>query len=192
MKAPSFPSPPASSPASLLHKAVNPVVRKLLPKLAVRPYGMHPLAWAIFIRSGVPVSRIGQCIGHALASKGTHGKTGVYRGADYGACFDLHVLDLTHEQAVRNVVMPLSALGIVVFLRVPGADGWPSSQAYHAHCIYPGCNMTVQVAHQVQDWLATPMLNGLARHLPYNLYSVTSALRQAVIRLFAQHKIVVI
>jgi hypothetical protein len=78
--------PVAKAIVAAVHKAVTPIAKKL--NLPVRPYGMHPLAFALYVKSGLPVSRIGQTIGNAKASAGTHCKTGEYQGHDYGACFD--------------------------------------------------------------------------------------------------------
>ena len=175
-----------------VHKVVSPVVRVALPKAKIRPFGLHPLAWKLYLKSGISVGRIGQTIGNARASAGTHCKTGVYEGADYGACFDLRVHDLPLRQVIQNVAVPLMALGFAVYMRVPGCNGWPLSDVYHVHCIYPACNMTAEVAHQVVDWLAAPSRNGLASHETYTAYQPTTANRAACKALYADHKLVVV
>lgn len=183
---------PPPSPKAVLHKAVSPIMRTVVPSLPIRPFGFHPLAWALFLKSGVSCTRVGQVIGSAKASKGTHAQTGVYQGAPFGACFDMHVTDMTHAQVIHNIVQPLAALGFVPYMRVPGEDHWPASEAYHVHVVYPGCAMVTSVAHQVEDWLGAPLKNGLASHVPYHAYANTHDERLAAKTLFANHTVVTV
>ena len=175
-----------------VHQVAAPLVHTVLPNAPLRKYGVHPLMWQILQEIGIPASRCGQAIGHAAASVGTHVKTGVYDGADYSPCLDFHVTDLSHADALTYIVTPLAARGCPAFLRVPGADGWPAADAYHVHAIYPGCNLTPIVAHQVMDWLSVPTRNGLARHQPFEAYKASPSDREACKALFAEHKIVIV
>ena len=172
-----------------VHKAASPVIRKLLPNMAFRPYGMHPVAYALFTQTGLSHRRIGQTIGHAAASAGTHVKTGEYEGHDYSPCFDLRVHDLTHAEAIKQIVRPMSALGFAAYMRVPGSDHWPSSEIFHVHCIFPGCHVTEQVNHQLEDWLSEPLLNGLASHVPYRAYETTHDERLEAQKLYRSHEV---
>lgn len=174
---------------STLHKVVGPALRVVAP--SVRPYGMHPLAWALYRQAGISPWRVGQTIGNALASAGTYCKVGEYQGHDYGACFDLRVSDLGTATIVQQIVRPLAALGIAAYVRIPGHDHWPASDARHVHCIYAGANMTEQVEHQVKDWLnEAETLNGLASHVKYTLYQTTHDERAACQAVFATHKVI--
>jgi hypothetical protein len=173
---------------NLIHKVISPVIRTHAPNAQIRVYGMHPLAWAAYLATGLPVSRIGQTIGHAAASAGTHVKTGVYKGADYSPCFDLRIHDLTDDEC-RAILVKLADHGIAAFYRKPGHDHWPSTEIRHIHAIWPDCQMTPIVERQVHDWLCTPVLNGLASHAPYVFFQNTHGQRLLVRILFArQHK----
>lgn len=173
---------------TIVSKVVTGAAKVVAPNAPIRPYGMHPLAFGLYLKTGIPVRRIGQTIGNAPASAGTHCKVGEYQGHDYGACFDLHVSDLSHNTVIEDIVTPLALVGFAAFMRVPGSDHWPIGDAYHVHCIYPGANMTEQVSHQVQDWLnESETLNGLAFHVRYGAYQASHEERLSCRVLFKTH-----
>ena len=175
-----------------IHQAVAPLIHAALPDAPIRKYGIHPLLWDILVAIGIPPSRCGQSIGSAAASAGTHVKTGVYQGSDYSPCLDFRITDMSHADALTYILKPLAARGVCAFLRVPGADGWPSTEAYHLHAIYPACNLTPIVAHQVMDWLSLPTRNALRGHDVYGAYNASASDREACKALFAEHKVVIL
>ncbi len=153
----------------------------------VRPYGFHPLGWKAFLKTGISVERVGQTIGGARASGGTHLKDGEYEGHDYGACVDLRIGDLSDAGAIA-LLPKLAAVGFAGFFRDPGHDHWPSGEARHIHMIWADCDTKQIVRHQVRDWLETPvMCNGLASHAPYRAWQPDHALRLVVRTMAEKH-----
>ena len=130
----------------------------------VRPYGLHPLAFAALVTAGIPVSRCGQTIGSAPASAGTHAKDGEYQGHDYCAATDFHIRDLD-TAGTRHLCDQLAGAGFLPFYRNPGVNGWPADQARHIHAIWPGCPCKQSLRAQVHDYLGDR--TGLVGHADY-------------------------
>lgn len=154
----------------VIHKAVTAVLKKVAPNAPIRKYGIHPLAWPLFLKAGIASSRIGQTIGGAPASAGTHLKDGEYQGHDYTVCTDLHISDLSHAEAFA-LADKLAAVGLCPFVRIPGVNGWTPADrggVYHLHAVFAGATMKAICLRQVRDYLAQPaMLNGLKSHESY-------------------------
>ena len=127
-----------------------------------RPYGMHPDAFAAYLKTSLPVSRIGQTIGGAAASAGTHEKDGEDDGHDYAVCTDIRVSDLSHQGA-RAVLKTLWAAGFAGWYRCADfpEDHWPG--VTHIHVIWPAAPMKLICRNQVHDFCATPSKTGLAQ-----------------------------
>ena len=138
----------------------------------VRPYGLHPLAFAALVAAGLSVTRISQTIGSAPASAGTHVKDGEYLGHDYCAASDFRCRDLSTPE-VRDLCDRLAGAGFLPFFRNPGVNGWPADQARHIHAIFPGCPMKEMLRSQVHDYLADR--NGLVSHADYSFRPPTVA-----------------
>lgn len=137
-----------------------------------RPYGLHPLAFAALVAAGIPISRVGQTVGNAAASAGTHAKDGEFEGHDYAACTDFHIADLSDAE-VHGLCAQLAGAGFCPYFRKPGADGWPCQDARHVHAIWPGCAMKRIVRSQVHSYLADR--SGLVSNAPYPFRPPTEA-----------------
>lgn len=129
-----------------------------------RPYGLHPSAFAALVAAGIPITRVGQTIGSAPASAGTHAKDGEFQGHDYCAASDFHIRDLD-TAGTRRLCDQLAAAGFLPYYRNPGVNGWPAGQARHIHAIWPGCPMKELLRAQVHDYLHDR--NGLVSHADY-------------------------
>ena len=128
--------------------------------------------------------RIGQTIGYAVASAGTHAPDGHEGGAPYCAATDLHVQDLGFSE-VRGLLSALANQGFAAFFRRPGFDHWPPYDVLHVHAVYAGVAMKPALQVQVHDWLHG--LNGLASHAEYAEWQPSGAECQAVRTLFLAH-----
>ena len=129
-----------------------------------RPYGLHPDAFAALVAAGIPMTRVGQTIGSAPASAGTHAKDGEQDGHDYCAATDFRIRDLD-TAGTHHLCDILAAAGFLPFYRNPGVNGWPASQMRHIHAIWPACPMKQMLRSQVHDYLADR--NGLVSHADY-------------------------
>lgn len=165
--------PIAKAAVAAVHKVATAVLRKVAPNAPVRPYGMNPLAFAAYVKAGLPVQRIGQTIGGAVASAGTHLKDGEYQGHDYAACTDFRIADLTTDYQVKRFLTQLWDAGYGAYYRVDGQDHWPGVR--HVHAFWPGCPMKRICRNQVHDFLHNPEENGLASHADYHFAQPTQA-----------------
>ena len=128
--------------------------------------------------------RIGQTIGDAVASAGTHAVDGREGGQPYCAATDLHVQDLGHDE-VRELLGRLAEMGFAAFYRRPGFDHWPPFDALHVHAVYAAIPMKPMLQRQVHDFLHG--LNGLASHARYEFWQPSAAQCQTVRTLFLAH-----
>ena len=133
--------------------------------LVTRPYGLHPLAFAALVAAAIPISRVGQTIGNAHASAGTHAKDGGYEGHDYCGATDFHIRDLDTAGTLHLCGL-LAGAGFLPFYRNPGVNGWPASQVRHIHAVFPDCPMKEILRAQVHDYLHDR--NGLVSHADYS------------------------
>lgn len=151
-----------------------------LPRCAHRPllrWGLHPDASDRLRCAGVPAERITQTIGYAAASAGTHGPDGRVNGVQYGAATDISTRGLSTTQ-IHTLLSRLADQGFAGWYRLPGRDGWPSSESPHIHTIYVGCRMKSSLQAQVRDWLVGR--NGLTSHWNYSFHSWSAAQRALV------------
>ena len=128
--------------------------------------------------------RVGQTIGFAVASAGTHAPDGQWDGHPYCAATDLHVADLGHDD-IRSLLSQLAGMGFAAFFRRPGFDHWPAYDALHVHAVYAGVPMKPSLQDQVHQWLHG--LNGLASRAPYEFWQPSPAQCQIVRALFLAH-----
>jgi len=129
-----------------------------------RPYGLHPNAFAALVAAGIAIARVGQTIGNAPASAGTHSQDGEAEGHDYCAATDFRIRDLDDDQ-VRGFISQLAGAGFLPFYRNPGHNGWPANQCRHVHAIWPACPMKGMLRAQCHDYLNDR--NGLVSHADY-------------------------
>jgi hypothetical protein len=148
------------------------------------PSGMHPDAWVAWQKAGIPASRIGQTIGNAAASAGTHARDGTADGHGYCAATDVRVRDLDRAEVIA-LAQKLAAVGFAAFVRIPGEDHWPATEVRHIHAVYAGCAMKEALRHQVHDFCHG--LNGLASHAAYHCYTPSPESVQTVRTLFLAH-----
>jgi hypothetical protein len=146
--------------------------------------GLHPLASDAFRRAGVVASRLGQTIGTAKASAGTHEADGHVNGKEYCAATDLRCRDLS-EAEVKELLDKLGLEGFAAFYRKPGFDHWPASEALHIHAVYSNCPMKKILRSQVHDFLHG--FNGLASHAEYHFHKPTKETCDKVRELFLLH-----
>lgn len=130
-----------------------------------RPYGLHPLAFAALLAAGIPITRVGQCIGNAPASAGVHAKDGEYEGHDYCAATDFRIKDLPTDAEAHAFCGQLAAAGFLPYYRKPGVNGWPDADPRHVHAIFPGAPMKEALRNQVHAYLSGK--NGLVSHADY-------------------------
>ena len=154
----------------------------------MRPEGMHPKAWEAWIQSGVPASRIGQTVGNAPASAGTHGADGTFLGEHgskrpYTAAVDVRIKDLDDDQ-VWALLGQLSQRGFAAFYRKPGFDGWPATEVRHVHAVFAGVPMKEALKRQVRDYLEDPPKDGLAHHHDYGFFKPSQYARGVIDSLF--------
>ena len=147
---------------------------------------MHRDAFAAYLQTGMPISRIGQTIGTCGASAGTHEKDGEFEGHDYTVCTDIRVRDLSYD-AARDWLRIFWAHGFAGWFRCAAfpEDHWPG--VTHLHIIWPAAPMKEICRHQVHDFCATPSKTGLASHLTYHFAQPTEAQRQVVRAGFLAH-----
>lgn len=147
-------------------------------------YGLHPDASAWLKAIGIPASRIGQTIGNAGPSSGTHlpeysadgnnqhvplhwysGPSDHPVKHPYSAAVDISVRGMSQQQ-IRNTLQQLGMAGFAAWYRNPGHDGWPVHLAEHIHAVYAGVEMKPILQRQVLDYLQNK--TGLKRHQSYN------------------------
>lgn len=151
--------------------------------------GMHPDASDALRKLGIDPSRIVQTLGGAVASAGTHLADGKVNGVPYCAAIDFsihHPTQLDSDQ-IKMLLDKLASGGFAGYYRNPGHDGWPSQDEAHIHAVYAGVPMKLTLRAQLHNWLATPMLNGLASHAPYQFWKPQNASAQIVRTLFLAH-----
>lgn len=152
--------------------------------MALLKAGLHPAASQALQGIGISAARIGQTIGTAPASKGTHAPDGTASGHPYTAAVDLHVRDLSEGQ-VRALLAKLGDAGLAAWYRNPGHDHWPSTEALHVHAVYAGCEMKKLLRDQVHDYCHG--LNGLASHVTYQFANRPQSAVDKVRALFLAH-----
>lgn len=146
--------------------------------------GLHPDASDALRKAGVTAERVGQTIGSAPASAGTHAADGTVNGKPYGAATDLRCRDLSEAQA-KELLDKLGLVGFAAFYRKPGFDHWPENEALHIHAVYAGCAMKRLLRNQVHDFLHGK--NGLASHAEYHFHKPTEETQAVVRALFLAH-----
>jgi hypothetical protein len=146
-------------------------------------WGLCQAASDAFLRLGL-AERLGQTIGDAPASAGTHAQDGEQDGQPYCAATDLHVQDLGFAE-VRALLGRLGDAGFAAFFRRPGFDHWPSYDVLHVHAVYAGVKMKPALQVQVHDWLHGR--NGLASHADYEFWQPLEPQCRTVRSLFLAH-----
>lgn len=166
------------------HKAVTPALKAL--SLPVRPFGILPAAFTAYLSTGLPSSRIGQTIGNAAASAGTHAQDGTLAGIPYACCVDLRVADLSSTQ-VKSLLLKLWDAGFAAWYRCANypEDHW--SGATHIHAIWVAAPMKATCRRQVHDFCARPCKTGLASHLPYHFLQPSIEQQNKVAAAFLPH-----
>ena len=145
---------------------INIDVKNLLQR-HISPGATDVFAFMIF-RGMLTYGMIGQTVGNGKNGSGgdTHH---IVPSIDYSASTDLRIGKLNNKEA-EALVNQLAFFGFAAFLRIPGEDHWPSSQARHIHAVYAGAALGGFTHQQVFDFVHTPELNGLRSHAPYNLF----------------------
>lgn len=156
-----------------LPQTTHPTVHPLLKT------GLHPAASDALRAAGFEADDIGQTVGFALASAGTHAPDGRVNGKYYAACTDFHIAG-KGEDEVKAILKKLWAAGFAAWYRNPGHDHWPSADARHVHGAFAGVLMKPMVQHQVGDMLQDPSANGLASHADYQFLQTTHEDRLAI------------
>lgn len=136
----------------------------------------------------INTDRIGQTVGSAKASAGTHDPDGTENGHDYCAAVDLRIRDLMGDDVkLKELLGRLAGAGFAAFYRHPGHDHWPATELPHFHCVFAGVAMKKALRTQVHDWLAQPMRNGLASHAAYAYWQPDDHMKNIVRTLFLAH-----
>ena len=128
--------------------------------------------------------RVGQTVGEAGASAGTHEADGQIAGLHYAADVDFHIHDWSAKSRLY-FVNELGLHGFAGWLRIPGVDHWPSADALHLHAAYCGVAMKFICRHQVHD--AIHDRNGLASHALYRAFQRPEAVKIRLWTMFAQY-----
>lgn len=145
-------------------------------------WGMSQAASDAYVAAGHDIWRIGQTIGSAVLSAGTHMVDGKDEfGNEYSAAVDISVRNQGSTGSERSAYLPddtikqiaddLFAKGFFPFPRLPWhpEDGWPDIA--HMHCIYLGESMKEPLQSQVHDGFAGK--TGLVGHRPYHFWKPT-------------------
>jgi hypothetical protein len=90
--------------------------------------GLHPRASHSFTAAGIPAWRLGQTVGHAKASSGTHEADGTVGGEAYCAATDLNISDIKRTE-LPPVMKPMLEAQVRDFLT--GRNGLASHAPYH-------------------------------------------------------------
>jgi hypothetical protein len=142
-----------------------------------------------YAASGYDPVRLGQTIGNAALSAGTHEQDGVDDfGNPYSAAVDLSVMHPTklNDAAIKQFCDDLFAHGFWPFPRLPWHpdDGW--KHVPHIHCIYLGEHMKGPLQKQVHEGFAGR--NGLADDGRYHFWQPNNAAQiEANRQLFLTH-----
>ena len=156
----------------------------------VLKWGMSAQASAAFLATGIDPARLGQTIGTAPASAGTHEQDGTDpEGHPYTAAVDLSLRRPTpiDVETIHTLLETLGRHGFAAWYRDPGDDGWPEDQVRHIHAVYAGEPMKLALRHQIHDYCAVPNRNGLASHAPYRFFHPSEEAVAAVRTLFLAH-----
>ena len=165
------------------------VIPKIMPSVLVRPLlkkGLHPAASDALRSIGVRAELIGQTVGGAEASAGTHLADGRVNLLPYACATDFHVAGMT-DASIRHLLVLLASVGYCGFYRLPGHDHWPEADAEHLHAVWAGAPMKPVVQGQIHDWMGVPMRNGLASHAEYLFWQPTAAQREPGSTLFLKN-----
>lgn len=127
--------------------------------------------------------RVGQTIGDAAASAGTHAQDGIINGKPYGGAVDLHIEDLSARSRL-DLLYHLGLRNLVAWLRVPGSDHWPSADALHIHAVCVEVPLKYSLRHQIHD--AIHDRNGLASHALYKTWHRPEAVKARNWAMFVQ------
>jgi len=82
------------------------------------------------------------------------------------------------DAQVKVLIKQLTSVGFVAYVRRPGHDGWPSSEARHVHAIWAGAAMKLSLRNQVRDWHVGK--NALASHGTYTFYTWSQCWRDSL------------
>lgn len=148
--------------------------------------GLHPDASKALAALGVGADMIGQTVGGAVASAGTHLPDGHVNGLPYSCATDFHVSALSLA-GVAKLLASLATIGYLGFYRRPGFDHWPPDDALHVHAIWCGASMKEMLQGQVHDWFHEPMLNGLVWHQPYEFWQPSASNREPGHTMYLAH-----
>lgn len=153
--------------------------------MALLKAGLHPAASAALVQAGVGAGRVGQTIGNAAASAGTHAADGIADGHSYCAAVDLRINNggnFLSDSQVKLLIAKLSEVGFAAYFRNPGHDGWPAQEIRHVHAVFAGCPMKRALRNQVHDYLHGK--NGLASHGAYTFFQPTQNAQNTIRNLF--------
>src|ERR1700722_17799051 len=125
--------------------------------MSVLKWGMSQAASDAYAATGHDPKRLGQTIGNAALSKGTHIQDGTDEfGNPYSAAVDISVGKPTMltDNEIRTFCNDLAAHGFAPFPRLPWhpEDGW--HEVAHIHCIYLKERMKPALRLQVHEWVA--------------------------------------
>lgn len=126
--------------------------------------------------------RIGQVIGGAPQSKGTHLSDGEINGRPYTAATDFKIKDLSLEE-IRELLDRLGGVGFAAWYRPPNWDHLGGTS--HVHGVYAGVPMKLILRDQVHDFCSGR--NGLKSHLHYTFHIPNKASIDKVRELFLAH-----
>lgn len=146
--------------------------------------GLCPDASDALRAAGLTADRIGQTVGGASASGGTHLSDGKINGKDYTAAVDIRIGGVS-EADVKILLGKLADHGFAAFYRNPGHDHWPATELRHVHAIYAGVHMKKALRNQVHAWCNGR--NGLKSNAPYLFWQPTQAQENVVRTLFLAH-----
>lgn len=144
--------------------------------------GLHPAASDALREIHIEVSRIGQTIGSATASAGTHDADGAANGHPYSAATDFRIKDLTLLQ-IRQFLDKLGGVGFAAWYRPPNWDHIGGTS--HVHGVYAGCPMKLSLRNQIHDYCHGK--NGLQSHSLYLFHPPVQSSIDKVRELFLAH-----
>jgi hypothetical protein len=129
--------------------------------------GLHPDASAALERIGITSDEIGQTVGYAEASAGTHAPDGQVDGEDYTCAVDFRIGGWTDEHVKQLLDNLGQYAGFAAWYRNPGHDGWNGVR--HVHAVYAGCRMKLSLRNQIHAFCQGK--NGLATNLGYKFHT---------------------
>lgn len=156
--------------------------------MTVLKWGMSQAASDAYKASGHDPARLGQTIGNAVLSAGTHEQDGTDQfGNPYSAAVDISVMHPTKltDDEIRSFSRDLSAHLFACFPRLPWhpEDGW--LEIAHMHCIYVNEPMKLPLRNQVHSLLRGH--NGLKGDGVYHFIQQTPEILQKLREAFLAH-----